>query len=256
MFFVGLFSPCRELHGVACFGHGPAGNVRKIIGDEKIGFDALCLERGACVHYAPPNAASLLINSACKLLHRATGTALFFAYADPMAGEYGAVYQAAGWVYLGQGLDGKKGRERRYFVLAPGGDPNVATNWKTTRVLRRHGRQLKFSDCVRLGDGSRAGKHRDKWQIAQRAAKHVYAVYVGGKSRDRKAWRERLGGLAYPAPRPLLKRKPPPADRPAVAYPAETAAYIASLRGEVDVDIVHADALEAWGKQRREGAGQ
>jgi hypothetical protein len=61
--FVGLLSPLREIEGVACFGWGPGGNIRRMIG-----VPALCLERGACVHYAPQNAASYLISMACKLV--------------------------------------------------------------------------------------------------------------------------------------------------------------------------------------------
>ena len=110
--FVGLISPARALHGVVCFGHGPAGRIRSLIGEP-----ALCLERGACVHYAPANEASFLITHACKLIYRLANTLLFFAYGDPMAGEYGAVYQACGWVYLGQGLDGNKGRTHRFLFF-------------------------------------------------------------------------------------------------------------------------------------------
>jgi len=187
--FAGLLSPNRDLHGVACFGYGPAGPIRSLIGDP-----ALCLERGACVHYAPRNAASFLINAACKLVHRTTGTPLFFAYGDPMAGEYGAVYQAAGWAYLGQGLDGRTGRARRFFVLPPGLDPANPANWKTTRELRRNGRRMTFAEARVLG-----------WQIATREAKHVYAIHVG---RERKAWRKNLTCPQYPAPRPGLKRTP------------------------------------------------
>ena len=117
--FVGLLSPSREIEGVACFGYGPAGNIRKLIGEP-----AMCLERGACVHWAPRNAASFLINAACKRIYCATGISRFFAYADPMAGEYGGVYQAAGWKYLGQGIDGTRSRAHRYFVLPPGADWN------------------------------------------------------------------------------------------------------------------------------------
>lgn len=185
-FFVGLLSPTRDLHGVACFGYGPAGPIRKLIGEP-----ALCLERGACVHYAPRNAASFLINAACKLVYRTTGVPLFFAYGDPMAGEYGAVYQAAGWAYLGQGLNGKTGRARRFFVLPPGEDPDNPANWKTTRELRRQGRRMTFDQARDLG-----------WQIATREAKHVYATHVG---RERKAWRKNLVCPPYPAPRPELK---------------------------------------------------
>jgi hypothetical protein len=184
--FVGLLSPTRDLHGAACFGYGPSGQIRKLIGEP-----ALCLERGACVHYAPRNAASFLIRAACKLVFRINGTALFFAYADPMAGEYGAVYQAAGWAYLGQGLNGKEGRARRLFVLQPGRDPDNPANWQTTRLLRRQKPRLSFNAARAIG-----------WQIAYREAKHVYAVHVG---KDRKAWRNALACPPYPAPRPELK---------------------------------------------------
>jgi hypothetical protein len=185
--FVGLLSPSREIEGVACFGRGPAGDITRLIGAP-----ALCLERGACVHYAPPNAASFLINAACKLVYRVTGTARFFAYGDPMAGEYGAVYQAAGWVYLGQGLDGRKGREQRLFVLPPGKDANRPENWRTTRALRYGKPNLSLEQARALG-----------WQIAKREAKHVYAINVG---RDRKGWKRQFPVKPYPAPRPELKR--------------------------------------------------
>ena len=184
--FIGLVSPSREIEGVVCFGYGPAGNIRRLIGAP-----ALCLERGACVHYAPRNAASFLINAACRLIYRAHGVALFFAYADPTAGEYGGVYQAAGWVYLGQGLDGNKGRSRRFMVLPPGLDADCPGNWKTTRELRRGNRHMNFAEARQAG-----------WQIATREAKYVYATNVG---RERRRWRAGFQSLPYPAPRPQLK---------------------------------------------------
>jgi hypothetical protein len=185
--FVALVAPDREIHGVSCFGHGPSGNLT-----EKLGGKALCLERGACVHYAPRNSASFLISGACRLVGRVTGIKLFYAYADPMAGEYGAVYQAAGWVYLGQGLGGDgKERSARLFVLPPGADASNPANWKTTRELRRPGRwHLSLAQARAEG-----------WQIAKRAAKHVYATNVG---RDHMAWRRDFT-RKYPAPQPDLK---------------------------------------------------
>jgi hypothetical protein len=192
--FIGLLSPTRELQGVACFGHGPAGYVRALIGSP-----ARCLERGACVHWAPPNAASFLINHACKLMYRITKVSLFFAYADPMAGEYGGVYQAANWAYLGQGRDGRRNRRERWFVLRPG-YADIPANWRTTRELRRNER-LSFAQARALG-----------WRIEYREAKHLYAIHVGHE-RDRRRWREamriKIGSLPYPAPDPALKRKPP-----------------------------------------------
>lgn len=186
--FVGLIAPDRSVEGVACFGYGPAGQIRSLIGSP-----ALCLERGACVHYAPKNAASFLVNSACKLVYRLTGTSIFFAYGDPMAGEHGGVYQAAGWLYLGQGLDGKKGRSRRYSVLPPGLDPNRPENWKSTRELRRGNRRLSFAEARALG-----------WQISTREAKHVYATNVGGQ---RRRWKKNFECPPYPSPLPHLKIK-------------------------------------------------
>jgi hypothetical protein len=185
--FIGLLSPERELQGVACFGHGPGGMIR-----QRIGAPALCLERGACTQDAPPNAASFLINHACKLVHRLTGTARFFAYADPNAGEYGAVYQAAGWAYLGQGLYGSATRTHRYAVLPPGADGSDPANWQTTRALRRDSRHLSFAEARAAG-----------WQISSREAKHVYTTCVG---RDRKARLLTLVTLPYPKPEKGLAR--------------------------------------------------
>lgn len=210
--FIGLISPHGEIQGVACFGWGPAGPIRALIGGP-----ALCLERGACVHYAPRNSASFLINGACKLVYRITGTARFFAYADPMAGEYGAVYQAAGWAYLGRGLDGKKGRPQRYFVLRPGRDPNDPSAWQTTRVLRqgdiklvlqteaRRAAEARGDGKLKIWDAARALG----WRIEARDSKHVYAIHVG---RDRKCWRRTLSVLTYPCPRGDLKLKSKPSD--------------------------------------------
>jgi hypothetical protein len=209
-FFVGLISPEpeREIHGVACFGYGPAfPGMRKLIGAP-----ALCLERGACVHYAPKNAASYLISRACRLIYRDRHVSCFFAYADPRAGEYGAVYQAAGWLYLGQGLDGSAdGRGQRWFVLEPGLDPSLQQNWKTTRLLRR-GKALTLR--MKLRPDANSGENgwgltfaearAHGYRIEQRAAKHVYAINVG---KDRRTWHKKMEGKPYPAPRPELKLK-------------------------------------------------
>jgi hypothetical protein len=200
---IGLFSTCRELEGVACFGYGPQGTIRNIIcpqiqpktgiGPPQPPSPALCLERGACVHWAPPNAASFLITHACKLVYQITGTAIFFAYGDPMAGEYGAVYQAANWAYLGQGLWGEEERVLRTMVLPPGKDPDNPAHWQTTRILRRQKPRLYMSNCEDFG-----------WRLSKRSAKHVYAINVG---RYRKKWLNGLVTRAYPAPRPSLKMK-------------------------------------------------
>ncbi len=185
--FIGLLSPDRDLQGVAAFGPGPAGDIRKLLGGP-----ALCLERGCCCHYSPPNSASFLISEGCKLVYRLTGITLFHGYGDPHAGEFGSVYQACNWVFLGQGLNGRAGKTRRYFMLPPGADPSDPSVWKSTRCLRRNGQRMTFADATRAG-----------WTIASRSAKFVYAMNYG---RDRKAWRKQFPVKPYPAPRPELKR--------------------------------------------------
>lgn len=208
--FVGLFTAEHELIGVACFGSGPADQAKKKTTKKKgkhiphasnktmltlLGGPAICLERGACVPYAPPNAASFLISRACKLMFRTTEIPRFFAYGDPEAGEYGAVYQASNWIYLGQGLNGETDRKIRYKVIhpelnTPEGRKNPR-NWKSTRELRRPGKPpLRFKQARALG-----------WGIEGKPAKHVYAVNVGP---DAKKWRAALVGKPFPKPRPEL----------------------------------------------------
>jgi hypothetical protein len=84
----GLKTPHGELVGVAALSRGPAPESGDICGREHRGL-AICLARGACVHWAHPHAASFLISRACKLAAKEFGWKIFYAYADPMAGEIG-----------------------------------------------------------------------------------------------------------------------------------------------------------------------
>jgi hypothetical protein len=72
------------------------------------------------LHYAPRNAASYLISRACRLAQREHGWTVFYAYADPDAGEIGTIYQALGWDYIGQGAGRTPGRKRDSFVRPDG----------------------------------------------------------------------------------------------------------------------------------------
>ena len=66
--------------------------------------------RGACVPWAPINAASFLVRHACRQAHKDHGWNIFFAYSDPTSGEIGTIYQAANWHYIGQGLGRRRGK--------------------------------------------------------------------------------------------------------------------------------------------------
>ena len=54
---------------------------------------------------------------AVKLAHKEHGWEIFYAYADPEAGEIGTVYQASNWKYLGPS---RAGRDREKLVRPNG----------------------------------------------------------------------------------------------------------------------------------------
>jgi hypothetical protein len=95
----GLKSPTGALLGVTVFGYTMSPESREICGKENRHL-AICLERGACVPDAPENAASFLISRAIKLAAEEHDWRIFYAYADPEAGEVGTIYQALNWLRL------------------------------------------------------------------------------------------------------------------------------------------------------------
>jgi hypothetical protein len=153
----GLRAPDGELLGVVGFGGTAPRDLR----------GAVVLERGACVHWAPRNAASFLIRRAVRLAHAEHGWSTFVAYADPDAGEVGTIYQALGWSYTGQGAGRTPGRKRDHFIRPDGRHVDE-------RMLRHGGVTL---DDV-LG-----------WKRVQTSAKHRYVWVEGGPA---------LVGLPYP----------------------------------------------------------
>ena len=110
----GLWLPVNgvlTLAGVVCFGFATGHRAGAVCGVEYV-TRAIALERGACVHWAPKNAASWLVSRACKLAAKDHGWHIFYAYSDPEAGEIGTVYQACNWIYLGIGPGHGPTRER------------------------------------------------------------------------------------------------------------------------------------------------
>jgi hypothetical protein len=112
-----------ELLGVACF-CCLGGKIRQIcVGStvketQAIAKKTICLARGACVPWAPKNAASFLIRNACRQAYKDFGWRVFFAYSDHTAGEVGTVYQACGWYFIGDSF--RKGRYHTDYVSADG----------------------------------------------------------------------------------------------------------------------------------------
>lgn len=143
------------LSGALVFAMKPGANL---VSDKTsiVPADALYLARGACAHWAHPHAASFLIASvARRFLARPSCTIL--AYADPLAGEIGTIYQACGWYYLGPSkggphafrIDGKLinvrsfNRDRRYKVGQSIEDVRLAYPRATSiETVGRKGRYL------------------------------------------------------------------------------------------------------------------
>jgi hypothetical protein len=102
----GMFNG-RYLSGALVFAEKPGANLQSN-GASIVPKDSYYLARGACAHWAHPHAASWFISKVCRdMLCKANGSVL--AYADPMAGEVGTIYQALGWYYLGPSKGGQSG---------------------------------------------------------------------------------------------------------------------------------------------------
>lgn len=179
----GLHSAEGELIGAACFGWPSSVESRDICGRENREL-AICLERGACAHYAPDNAASFLISRAVKLAAAEHRWRIFYAYADPEAGEIGTVYQASNWLYVGQGVGRTPGRFRQDWRLPDG-------KIIASRTLRHRG--IKITEAREMG-----------WVPVYKHPKHKY-IYLEGNRKERKAL---LALLRY-LPQPYPKRATP-----------------------------------------------
>jgi hypothetical protein len=59
------------------------------------------VQRGACSSWAPKNLNSRLVMFACRWMVENTDRRVFIGYSDPSANEYGTIYQACNFMYLG-----------------------------------------------------------------------------------------------------------------------------------------------------------
>jgi hypothetical protein len=131
----GLRTAAGEIAGAVVFGDGPGTASRNVCGPEWRA-RAVALERGACVHWAHEHAGSFLVAGACRAAAAAEGWRVFFAYADPAAGEAGVIYRACGWRWLGASVG--RGQRWRYVFTAPNGRRVSDRAWLAHR--KRSGR--------------------------------------------------------------------------------------------------------------------
>jgi hypothetical protein len=177
----GLRAPEGELAGVVLFAAGPAPESADLCGRERRD-RAICLARGACVHWAHPHAANFLITRACKLAHAEFGWKIFYAYSDPTAGEIGTVYQSANWLYLGEGVGRSKGRGRlRFFARREG-------RWRGERAIRR--RRMAPAEL----------RSHPEWVAVWTPDKGRY-VWLSGSQGEKRELRRALKYAAKPYPK-------------------------------------------------------
>ncbi len=86
--------------GVVCVGEPTSKTLADSVCGPEYADKVIQIQRGACVHWAHPHSASKLISYALKQI-RNHGYRIVIAFADPMAGEIGTVYQATNWLYCG-----------------------------------------------------------------------------------------------------------------------------------------------------------
>ncbi len=151
----GLLGPDGEVLGATCF--ACTSRIPTVPTASEV-----CLARGACVPWAPPNAASYLIRRATQQAHQDHGWESFVAYGDPDAGEVGTIYQACNWLYLGR--CGRHGLTRSEWKR-PG-----TMRWISDRNLSHQG----FT-----GPGAWARARASGWMSRVRPSKHRYVWLEG-----------------------------------------------------------------------------
>ncbi len=128
----------------------------------------------------PPNSESRVLGIILRTLRQTTPWKLLLSYADPAAGHVGTIYQATGWVYLGQ-------TEPNTYVRLADGEVH-------------HPRSI----YTRFGSNN-VGHLRATGVSATRvpvAGKHRYAYFLDP------SWRWRLRGHAQPYPHASCRGPP------------------------------------------------
>lgn len=184
--YYGMVTAEGEIIGACCFGVGGGSNARNICGPENRDV-TICLERGACVHWAHPHAGSKLVSKACKLAAREFGWKVFYAYSDEHAGEIGTIYQACNWLYLGRGVGRGSGNTSRSVFYDPAGR-KVTSKSMRAHVKREFACSITEAWPILEWFG---------WTRDREMDKHKYVTIIA-KGRDREALLTHITPLPYP----------------------------------------------------------
>jgi len=186
------------LAGVECFTENKPGIKFSFNGEP-----AICLARGACIHWAPSWAASYLITKSVALLP--DKYAYVLAYADTDAGEIGTVYQSCNWFCTGAITN-------RYWV-----EPNGARHDSMyPRANLFSGRKAKlFTKAERVQALQKARKKMvaDGWKLVQGGTRYRY-VWPLGSGRERRTRIRYLQSTSVPYPKRAREQSMGIPDRP------------------------------------------
>lgn len=177
--------------GVVCFSLTRAGGNYSLYNKP-----AICLSRGANIHYAPKNSSSFLIQNALKLLKIENPTYVI-AYSDFDSGEIGQVYQSCGWYYLGQfqsiqwvSPDGKRYDMSHHRNLARKEDENFAITKKMNpQIVKGVKKMLK----------------QQGWKIKKGTMRGRYATIIGNNSKEKRIMLKLLKDNKKPYPKRTKK---------------------------------------------------
>lgn len=185
--YYGLLTNEGEIVGVVCFGVGGGSNAANICGPEYRDV-TVCLERGACVHWAHPHAGSKLVSAACKLASKEFGWKIFYAYSDETAGEIGTIYQACNWAYLGKGVGRGNGNTSRSVFFDPSGKR------LTSKSMRAYVKKY-FGGTIR---DAWAMLKLLGWTRSKEMDKHKYATVVCSHNGEKKRLLSLMKEKPYP----------------------------------------------------------
>lgn len=174
-YFFGLFfniNGVEYLGGVLVYGpeYGSNTNVWYKYGfDDKI----LLLSRGVCLWWTPKNTASYFISRANKWIKENTEYRIITATIDPMAGEFGTIYQSMNWHYVGLmgGNYSKGGKEVKRMTIIIGGKQY------TTRYIRKKYGTMKKEEILKI--------HPDAIYVPQ-YRKRRYFYFMDSKTNNNK----------------------------------------------------------------------
>ena len=196
--FAGIYFN-TALAGVVCFVDVKFGGKFTLFN-----YPAICLGRGACVHWCPDYGGSFLIQKSIKLLFGKEEPKYLVAFTDSKAGEIGTIYQACGWVYLGS----KKTKEwidsngKRYDINTPSVRAVSGFARKNNKDLKATKEQRQKQIEKMLNEG---------YKLAEGPIRGKYATVIGSKN---KIYRQMLKKI-------LKKSKPYPKRTDAVEVARE-----------------------------------